>query len=69
LKLNQKGQPSKKQKTCELSKLSNKKRNNANPNEEGENEGPVEVPVPVETKLTIPANNTIWPDAKRQGRG
>jgi hypothetical protein len=58
LKLNQKGQPSKKQNICELSKLS-KINNHANPNED---EGPVEVPIPFETELTIPDDDLIWLD-------
>jgi hypothetical protein len=62
LQFNQKGQPSKKQNNCELSKLS-KKKHTANPNEdEG---GPVEVPQPVETELTIQGQDVIWLDAAK----
>jgi hypothetical protein len=56
LKFTQKGPQSKKQKICELSKLSKKKRNNAaNSNED---KGLVEVLVSVDMEITIPGNDT-----------
>ncbi len=62
LQFNQKGRPSKKQKICELSKLSKKK----NKKDEDEGGPVVEVPLPVvETELTIPGEDFIWQDAAK----
>jgi hypothetical protein len=59
---NQKGQPSKKQKICELAKSSKRARENANPNDASQNDAnPNDAQ---EIELSIPPDDDIWLDAQ-----